>query len=155
MERLARPGAVELVEFNPTTIIPPIAQDVAWPITRVKGTQYEDANNVTLHFKQELMPIAEYDLDGRDAVQGYRRAPTVHTVGLPFALISGYTAYLFGWDYLIGNTEPAYITGPIAGSAALLSAGLVTWSTVRVIKRQRQRREILDASNRVVRGEAR
>ena len=155
LETLARPGLLEIAESDgPKSLIPPIAEGLAWPITHVSGRTFEDAYNVELNMKRELMPLAEYDKDGHEAVKRFKRMRAVHATAIPLGVTGAYGAYLFGWDYTTGNNIGPVSGGLFAASTAL-AAGMITWETVRWLRRPEQRDEVLEAANRVVRGDAR
>ena len=156
LEELARPAALEIFESEgPKSRIPPDAEGLAWPITHLSGRTFEDAYNVELNLKRELIPIAEYDQDGRDAARWYRGNRAVHSVAIPLGVTGIYSAYVFGWDYTRGHNMEPTASGGLAAASAAVAVGMITWETLRWLRRSEQRTEVLEAANRVVQGDAR
>jgi hypothetical protein len=154
LEGLVRPARVELPDaVGAGSAIPPIAQDFAWPITHLKGSTFEDAYNVELSLRRHLMPIAEYDQDGRKAVDAYTATP--HLVIASLGVVGAYSAYFFGWDLTVGHTMHPALSGSGTAAGVTLLGSMLVWETLSQLRKPSQRAEILDAANRVVTGEAR
>jgi len=156
LEALVRPTMVEVDEQVGVakSPIPPVAEQYAWPITHMSGGTFEDAYNVEMKLRGDLMTIAGYDQDGRAALKRYRGGAR-HAALIPVGLVAGYATYLMAWDYKTGHNFHATASGAGAGAAGALVVGALVLETRWIIRRSQNRDHILEAANRVVQGEAR
>jgi len=157
---LARPGATPAgpgAAGAPARVtIPPMAEPFTWPLTHSGGRAYEDAYNAELRWGETLVPIARYDVDGQAAYRRWRRVGTAEA--LVAVTLGGVAAAAVGWgswDVAHGNNLTTLQSTAIAGGGVAAIGGVVAWEIQLAGVRRSRAAEVLDAANRVVRGEAR
>jgi hypothetical protein len=119
------------------------------PFLRESGALYVDGAGTSVHWRDDLLPLAARDAEGLRARGRYRSNAVAQGVALTVTPAAEYGAYLFGWDATTGNNlSQGASWGATAGFAAL-GVTTIVWEAVLLTKRPRRRAEIEEAAGRV------